>query len=330
MGMAKAAGGRAGRPRRALRDRRAAVLLAALCVVLTGCASSPGSGDPTTSQGEASDRTAASEAPSTKKPSTKDPSTALSYVALGDSYSAAPFVPTTDVAGGCFRSSNNYPALAAQALGATLEDRTCGGARTEDLTRSQRAGVPAQGTALTSDTQLVTLGMGGNDEGVFTTLVGRCTSLRPQDPSGAPCSQAFSTRAGGQDALLASLGRTQDRLSTAVRAIRQVSPKAKVLLVGYPQIISATSRCSALPLASGDYAYAERVNRRLTDAVRGAARATGTTYVDVWRASRGHDICSSTPWINGSVDDQRRAARYHPFAVEQQAVAKLVEAAARG
>ena len=316
MGMTKVAHGRERGPGRGL---RAAALLAALCVVLTGCASSPGSDAPTTSQGATSDRTAASE-----------PSPGLSYVALGDSYSAAPLVPTTDVAGGCFRSSGNYPSLAAEALGATLQDRTCGGARTEDLTKSQLAGVPAQGTALTSDTQLVTLGMGGNDEGVFTTLVGRCTSLRTQDPSGAPCSREFGTRAGGQDALLAALGRTQDRLATAVRAIRQVSPRAKVLLVGYPHIISAASRCSALPLAAGDYAYAERVNRRLTDAVRGAARATGATYVDVWTASRGHDICSSTPWINGSVDDQRRAARYHPFAVEQQAVAKLVEAAARG
>ena len=35
------------------------------------------------------------------------------YVAMGDSYTAAPFVPLTDVAYGCFRSSNNYPKLVA-------------------------------------------------------------------------------------------------------------------------------------------------------------------------------------------------------------------------
>ena len=55
------------------------------------------------------------------------------YVALGDSYTAAPLVPVTDVANGCFRSDHNYPALAAKALGAELEDRSCGGARTADL-----------------------------------------------------------------------------------------------------------------------------------------------------------------------------------------------------
>ena len=46
---------------------------------------------------------------------TKDPDrpTYHHYVALGDSYTAAPFVPLTDVADGCFRSSNNYPNLIA-------------------------------------------------------------------------------------------------------------------------------------------------------------------------------------------------------------------------
>ena len=31
------------------------------------------------------------------------------YVALGDSYSAGPLIPTTDLAGGCARSDHNYP-----------------------------------------------------------------------------------------------------------------------------------------------------------------------------------------------------------------------------
>jgi len=100
-----------------------------------------------------------------------------------------------------------------------------------------------------------------------------------------------------------------------------------VLLVGYPQIVDADHVCSKLPLAAGDYAYVERVNRALTEAVEGAAKASGSTYVDVWSASQGHDVCSDDPWINGTVNDQKRAARYHPFAVEQEAVAKLVEAA---
>ena len=62
----------------------------------------------------------------------------------------------------------------------------------------------------------------------------------------------------------------------------------------------------------------------MTEAVESAAEATDQTYVDVWSASQGHDICSDDPWVNGAVTDQKRAARYHPFAEEQRAVARLV------
>ena len=40
--------------------------------------------------------------------------------------------------------------------------------------------------------------------------------------------------------------------------------------------------------------------------------------------SRGHDVCSDDPWVNGAVTQPTRALAYHPFAVEQQAVADLV------
>ena len=79
----------------------------------------------------------------------------------------------------------------------------------------------------------------------------------------------------------------------------------------------------------GDYAYGEKVNLALTEALATAAKATGSTYVDVWAASQGHDICSDDPWVNGAVTDQKRAAAYHPFAAEQVAVADLVVAAVR-
>ncbi len=131
-------------------------------------------------------------------------------------------------------------------------------------------------------------------------------------------------RSTGSDQLLSALRTTRSRVTDVVREVRHLAPKAKVLVVGYPQIISADNRCDKLPLAAGDYAYGERVNRALTEALRYAAKATGSTYVDVWAASQGHDICSDDPWVNGAVNDQKRAAAYHPFAAEQIAVADLV------
>ena len=135
--------------------------------------------------------------------------------------------------------------------------------------------------------------------------------------------------ASGKDALLSALDRTGVVVTRLLREVHQRAPKARVLVVGYPQIVSATNVCPELPLARGDYAYAERVNLALTEMLRKAAKASGSMYVDVWTASKGHDICSADPWINGSVDNERQAARYHPFAKEQAAVADLVVRAIR-
>ena len=45
---------------------------------------------------------------------------APSYVALGDSFTAAPGIPETDGSDGCLRSSHNYPSLVAEQLGNVL------------------------------------------------------------------------------------------------------------------------------------------------------------------------------------------------------------------
>lgn len=77
--------------------------------------------------------------------------------------------------------------------------------------------------------------------------------------------------------------------------------------MGYPQIIPASGTCpDLLPLATGDYAYARRINELLASTVQEAARASGAEYVDVFRASAGHDICAKDPWINGLVTDPAR------------------------
>lgn len=247
------------------------------------------------------------------------------YVALGDSYTAAPLVPVTDIANGCFRSDNNYPSLTARKLGAQLDDRSCGGARTIDLSKAQHPDVPAQLSALSPAVDLVTIGLGGNDQGLFQQLINQCPRLRAQDPKGAPCQAAMT--AGGGDKLLTILKSTGRKLTSSLRQVHAKAPKAQVIVVGYPEIVAAGKVCDQLPLAAGDYAYAAKVNKALTNMVRDAAASSDSAYVDIFKASLGHDVCSADPWVNGSVNDQRRAAAYHPFAVEQKAVSGLVLAA---
>jgi lysophospholipase L1-like esterase len=248
------------------------------------------------------------------------------YVALGDSYTAAPLVPPTDASTRCLRSAVNYPALVGSALpGTTVTDVSCSGASTQNMTSPQvghGGAVPPQFDALRSGTDLVTIGLGGNDDGLFATLLGQCTRLADSDPTGAPCTAALSE--GGTDRLTATLDDIRRNIAGVVDGVRQRSPHARIVVVGYPQIVPESGTCDDLPLAAGDYALARRVNQGLTEAVRRGATAAKAEYVDLWAPSAGHDICSPDPWINGRVTSADRALAYHPLAVEQEAVADLV------
>ena len=250
------------------------------------------------------------------------------YVALGDSFTAGPLVPYVDATRpACLRSTANYPAvLAAWLPAARLVDVSCSGAETADLRRPQQGFGPAaqpQLRAVTEGTDLVTIGMGGNDFGLFGTLVGRCPALAASDPNGSPCRQAF-TAADGTDVLQARLPRIEARLVDAVRAVQERAPDAVVAVVGYPRLVPASGSCADLPLAAGDYVWADRVQRGLNTALASAAAAAGVAYVDTYTGSAGHDVCATEPWVNGARTLPTQALAYHPNAAGMRSTALAV------
>jgi lysophospholipase L1-like esterase len=296
---------------RPISARRAAAVAGLLLLVLTGCHDTSADGRPAT-------------APDASAPAPGQPSSSAAaaprfdrYVAIGDSYTAAPGVPGQQSEDGCLRSSADYPHLLAAALPvARLVDVSCSGADTGDVRTRQLRGVRPQLAAVTRDTDLVTIGLGGNDENLFITLVTGCLRQDPAATAGSPCTDALGP------SVSPTLRRTQQSLERVVRDVHDRAPSARILLIGYPQIVASTGTCPDVPFAPADYRFVHEVNRQLTETVRRAAAATGVTYVDVWRASAGHDICSAEPWINGI--DGPGAAPFHPFAAEQAAVARLV------
>ena len=250
-----------------------------------------------------------------------------SYVALGDSYTAGPLIPDLDVAAGCFRSTNNYPALlAAQLQIPNIVDVSCSGADTTNMTSPQVTPlgvVPAQFDALTADTELVTVSIGGNDFSVFGRLVTVCPAVRAEDPDGAPCRRYFHTDSG--DLLRGYLRQTRDLVDAVVTGIRDRSPEARIIVVGYPRIAPPHGTCpDILPFADGDYRYVDGIERMLNDTLRDAAQSHHVKYINVYRASRNHDACSDEPWVNGQFTDPNAAQSYHPFEAEMVAVAGLV------
>ncbi|NYG58258.1 lysophospholipase L1-like esterase [Nocardioides daedukensis] len=246
------------------------------------------------------------------------------YVALGDSYAAAPGVPTTDVNNACFPSSNNYPALVAKALEVDrLIDASCGGASTADLLGSQGPGRPPQLDALSTDTTLVTLTVGGNDNGVFAKLLTDCVAAADLDPTGSPCRDGKESQA--DQSLLKRLDRSADNVDRVLAEIEERAPEALVVVVGYPQMLPAKGTCrDRFPIAEGDFAYAREINQTFNENLKQAAKEHDVEFVDMWSLSRGHDLCSDDPWVNGSTNLPDKAAPYHPFAAEQEAAAQAV------
>jgi lysophospholipase L1-like esterase len=294
-----------------------ATLATLLVLLLAGCTSTGTPAHPSGGSGSA--------------PSTRAGGGYQRYVALGDSYSAGPLIPTTDLAGGCARSDHNYPSVLAGRLHVgRFVDVTCSGATTGDLTHVQHpfrgARVPPQLHAVTRRTDLVTLGIGGNDLDLFETLVSTCTRLRSSDPSGSPCGRELARR--GPD-LHAATATISARVAGALRDVHRRAPKATVLLVGYLRLVPDRGTCAGLPLAVGDYPVGRRISQALNRALSRAASRAGALYVDMYAASTGHDICSAHPWVNGGVTDRTRALAYHPVAAGMRADAAEVLATLR-
>src|SRR5271165_556434 len=118
----------------------------------------------------------------------------VSYVAMGDSYTSAPGVLPVELTAPpeCGQSEVNYPHLVAAALKLSVTDVSCGGAKTENFTVAQYPHQPPQFDALTASTEVVSLGMGGNDHNLFATLVLGCTVTDAGRANlGAPCEKRF-------------------------------------------------------------------------------------------------------------------------------------------
>lgn len=223
----------------------------------------------------------------------------LEYVALGDSYSAGSGVlPVDTTALPCMRSTANYPHVLAARTGAHLKDVTCGAAQTKDFSQAQYPGIAPQLDALSADTDLVTLTIGGNDNGTFIDALLACGSAGIVTAGqGHPCKSLYGS--SFTDTVDSS---TYPAVKAALQAVRDRAPNARVAVLGYPWILPATAdpTCFAkMPIASGDVPYLRDLQTHLNGAAQRAADETGATFVDFSAASEGHDGCqpSGTRWI---------------------------------
>jgi hypothetical protein len=226
------------------------------------------------------------------------------YVAMGDSFAAGSLVLPAKEVLTCARSAVNYASLVAQQIKpAKFRDVTCGAATTAHFANPQPgiiAGTAApQYDALSEDTTLVSVGIGGNDIGLVGLAVS-CVNLLPQ-PVGTSC-KATNT-AGGVDKLAQKIDAFAATYGTVIEQIRARAPHAKILMVGYPTGIKKGGCWPVVPVWGADADYLQAALTRLNVRMAEQATAHGATYVDLAAPSVGHDMCKSagTRWIEGLI-----------------------------
>jgi lysophospholipase L1-like esterase len=254
------------------------------------------------------------------------------FVALGDSFAAGDLIPSSPsgTPAGCLRSSHDYGADAAAALGLTYIDATCTGASTASMTQPQSVllGInPPQLSFLAADDSVVTLTIGGDDIG-FLGILETCATLSLTDPFGNPCQRHYT--AGGTDRLVAAIDATAPKVAAVLRQIHVRAPNARVLLVGYPDILPNTGDgCWPLvPFASGDVPYLRGIEIDVNQMLAREAAATGTTFVDTYQATIGHDACQApgAKDVEGLIPSSP-AYPFHPNQRGEQVMAVQVLAA---
>jgi lysophospholipase L1-like esterase len=254
---------------------------------------------------------------------------AANWAGLGDSYAAGPLIPNQQLNPlGCLRSDRNFAHVAAASLGRSLADVSCSGAKTDDMTAPQDVtpgpANPPQFNALTADTQIVTLQIGGNDIG-FTSILQNCATA---NPFAHPCRDKYVVN--GRDTLADKIAATAPKIAAVLQGIHARSPSARVFVVNYAAILPETgSGCwPQVPIAFTDVPYLRSVEKNLNAMLAQQAAANGARIVDDYTASIGRDACksASTRWVEPLVPGNA-AAPFHPNARGEAGIAAVVASA---
>ena len=270
----------------------------------------------------------------TAQPAAAAPASAITagstYVALGSSFASGPGLPTVYDAA-CGRSTGNYAHRVAGALGLDLTDASCAGATSANVVSTAQATLqgprPPQISALTAETDLVTVTVGGNDVNYSSDLL-RNACVPPNDATVPDVVKPIVCVPVDQAATQAALESVTGKLVAMVEAIRQQAPHARIVLVDYLTILPQNGKpCAGLPLTEDGIRFSLDVARQLQLATKHAAQQAGAELVELSKASRSHDVCSADPWVSGLVWSDfftKGILPFHPNAAGMQAAADLL------
>lgn len=252
------------------------------------------------------------------------PASDFKYVAIGDSFAAVGSLTKLDPVSRnplCGFSKDNYAQRLASMMGYKLDDVTCGFSRTNEYWKMQTYPVPmpdrvAQRQAITPDTDLVTITLGGNDMGP-ESFAG-CLMTRFTTGLGPSCREQTTP------ILNARMTGLQQKLEAIYRDAHKRAPHAKIMAVGYLKpVVTNQARCENYgQFKQEDIVFLEEALGRLNGIVEQAAKNTGTIYV---APHSDNGSCAPknlrTTTMLGIQDD---ALMVHPTAYGHQVVAESI------
>lgn len=238
----------------------------------------------------------------------------VKYVAMGDSFSSgegnAPFESGTDTSdvNECHRSPQAYPRLLLDELSLRQAFVACSGATTHNVLYGGSGegawNEPPQVDALSADTEVVTITVGGNNVG-FKYFAEACVT----SDCGIGTSIYNSTLSKIANVLPYELEDTYD-------TILQQAPNAQIYVLGYPHVTPAQPPnpfpCSYLEGTPNSDPYVNALAaHHVTNLLNGAVETgvdearvrnnTGRiTYISMDGGTSpftGHDVCSSAPYF---------------------------------
>jgi lysophospholipase L1-like esterase len=236
------------------------------------------------------------------------------YVALGSSYGAGFEIQPQEPGNSCGRSEIDYPHLVAKKLHLQLDDVTCGGATVANALTTAQGANPPQIDAVTAQTRLVTMTIGGND----VNYVG--TAIECGQPNAACATTANPAQI---DAAFQAL---PNSLTDLIQTVRTKAPKAVVVLVTYPRLVPPTP-CAALHFTPAATQLVGSMGQRLEHVFVQVAKADRVRLVDPYGVGAKHGPCAKggQQWIAGLIPANGFA--YHPTAAGHREMAAMVERA---
>ncbi len=178
--------------------------------------------------------------------------------------------------------------------GLSLVDVSCSGATTKGILEGGALMLPAQINAVTAETELVTVTIGGNDIGYIGNLM--AMGCRRNPPWYMPRS---GCKVRSTEQMEQALPRLHEQMLAIIDAVRSRAPKARIVLLNYQTVLPDQGSCERLGLSDSQVSEMRAIAAKLATVTAAAASERGAVLMDAAALTRGHDVCAADSWMNG-------------------------------